>query len=215
MDRIALDRTTVDRLSKTPHGPTTSECGPRLSEERQSLLEQLIQRSRITNSFPILTTDELPAHIDTWAAVLKDIGDTVLLAAYDRAVVDHDWKDRPFLKPGDVLEAAHRVILEDRQRREQEEHYNRRRHAKDETYACQYCHDAGYVPLMLHCPTWKDWRRTAYPCSCSAAPISQRQPWPGSADWERDRDSGYWQPARPEQSPRCPCLFCKNKAEQR
>ena len=215
MDRIALDRTTVARLSSTPPAPTTQECKPLLSDERLDLLVQVIQRTRTANSLPLLFDDELPGHLDTWASALKDVADGLLLTAWERAFADHDWKDRPFLKPGDVLEAAHRVILEDRQRREQEEHYNRRRHAKDETYACQYCHDAGYVPLMLHCPTWKDWRKSAYPCSCSAAPITQRQPWPGASDWERDRDSGYWQPARPEQSPRCPCLFCKNKAESR
>jgi hypothetical protein len=194
-----------------------------LSDERLDLLVQVIQRTRTANSLPLLFDDELPGHLDTWASALKDVADGLLLTAWERAFADHDWRERPFLKPGDVLEAAHRVILEDRQRRERDEHYQRRRAVRDlqdegvkeVTFACEYCHESGYLALMLYCPTWKDWRKTAYPCKCSAAPITQRQPWPGAADWERDRDSGYWQPASPEQSPRCPCLFCKNKAEQR
>jgi len=211
MDRIGIDRTTVANLSRRSPESTTNGSSPGLSDERILLLEQVIQRTRTANSLPLLSVDERPGHLDVWATALKDVSDVLLLPAWERAFADHDWKDRPFLKPGDVLEAAHRVILEDRQRRETEDHYNRRRHAKDETYACKYCDDAGYVPLMLHCPTFVDWRPTAYPCSCSAAPINQRQPWPGAFGWERDRATGYWQPATPEQSPRCRCLFCKNK----
>lgn len=215
MDRIGLDRTAVERLSKTQHAPTTNECAALLSEERQSLLEQLIQRSRIANSFPILTTDELPAHIDTWAAVLKDVSDAVLLAAYDRAVADHNWRERPYLKPGDVLNASHAVILEDRERREREAAINRNKHASSGTFACRYCDDTGYVPLMVHCGSFVDWRKASYACECVAAPITQRRPWPGTERWTRDRDSNYWQPPTAQESVRCICLFCKNKHNSR
>jgi hypothetical protein len=173
-------------------------------------LLNLIQRTRQANSLPLCADAELLMQLDTWASLLESVPDAMLEPAWIRATEQHEWtKPMPV---GAVKSAAAQLILEDRERREKEAALNRYKAVSQGTYACKYCDDAGYFPLMLHCPTFKDWRRTAHPCQCNAAPINQRVSWPGTVNWERDRETGYWHPGTAQASPRCHCAFCRNAA---
>jgi len=101
------------------------------------------------------------------------------------------------------------VIAEDRERREREASLQAHKFRALGTFACRFCEDFGYAPVMVYCGTFRDWRRAAYPCSCEATPINQRRDWPGGQDWTRNRDTGNWTPSLPEYSLRCVCRFCQ------
>lgn len=183
---------------------------------RESAMRQLVQQTRQANSLPLCSPEELASHVQTWERLLGSVPTHMLSVAWDRACQLHDWT-RGALLPGEVQGAAAVVIAEDRERRDREASRQTVRlpWSEDESNeenrlrACKFCVDRGYAAVMVYCATFRDWRRTAYPCSCEATPINQRRDWPGGQDWTRDRDTGNWTPSLPEYSLRCVCRFCQ------
>lgn len=179
-------------------------------------MRQLVQQTRQANSLPLCSPEELASHVQTWERLLSTVPTHMLTLAWDRACQLHDWT-RGVLLPGEVQSAAGVVIAEDRERREREGSQQARTvrmpwsedAGPDEIRACRYCDDSGYAPVLIFCPSFHDWRRAVYPCSCEATPINQRRDWPGGRDWTRDRDTGNWTPSLPEHSLRCVCKFCQ------
>jgi len=172
-------------------------------------MRQLVQQTRQANSLPLCTPAELTQHVETWERLLAPVPTHMIEPAWDRASQLHDWTRGPLL-PGEILSAASVLIAEDRERRDREASVQAHRFRALGTFACRYCDDTGYAPVSIYCPTFRDWRRAAYPCSCDAAPINQRREWPGGEDWTRDRDTGTWKPSQLEYSLRCVCKFCQS-----
>lgn len=177
-------------------------------------MRQLVQQTRQANSLPLCTPDELTQHVETWERLLAPVPSHMLEPAWERASQLHDWTRGPLL-PGEILSAASVLIAEDRERRDREASLQAHRFRALGTFACRFCDDTGYAPVMVYCATFCDWRRAAYPCSCDAAPLPQRRDWPGGEDWSRNRDTGAWTPSLPEYSLRCVCKFCQSGYSQR
>lgn len=175
---------------------------------RESVTRQLVQQTRQANSLPLCTPDELAQHVETWERLLGSVPTHMLEPAWERASQLHDWTRGPLL-PGQILSAASVLIAEDRERRDREASVQAHKFRALGTFACGGCDDTGYLPVLVYCLTFKDWRRAAYPCSCEAAPLPQRREWPGGEGWTRDRGTGTWTPSLPEYSLRCVCKFCQ------
>jgi len=165
----------------------------------------LIQQTRSLSSLPLSVGDELTLAVSTWLDALAEVPDHLLVPAWRRATKDHDWsKAFPVMA---ILPAYKALILEDRAAREKAAFSSSRR--ADDTYACRYCDDTGYMPVKLYCGSFGDWRSARRACNCAATPITQRMPIPDTTDWARD-DHGDWLPAHAGASLQCWCLYCKN-----
>lgn len=168
-------------------------------------MTQIINHCRVLSGWSPYGEAEILNILPTWMDALKEIPDNLLKNAMDRATADHDWS-QPF--PVKAMVAAYKaIILEDRQARERASYANSRR--ADDTYACRYCDDTGYIPVQLYCGSFNDWRSARRACACDATPITQRLPIPDMDGWSRD-DRGDWVPESAAGSLRCHCLYCKN-----
>lgn len=177
--------------------------------ERENVLRTLVQQTRQANSLPVCTREELTQHVETWERLLAPVPSHMIQPAWDRASQLHDWTRGPLL-PGEILSAASVLIAEDRERRDREASVQIAKYAATGTFGCWRCMDQGYLSVSVYCPSFRDWRRAAFPCNCDATPINQRREWPGGEDWTPDRDTGTWKPSLPEFSLRCVCKFCQS-----
>jgi len=168
-------------------------------------MTQIINHCRVLSGWSPYGEAEILNILPTWMDALREVPDNLLKNAMDKATADHDWS-QPF--PVKAMVTAYKaLILEDRAAREKAAFSNSRR--ADDTYACRYCDDTGYMPVKLYCGSFADWRSARRACNCAATPISQRLPIPDITDWARD-DQGDWLPAHSSVSMQCWCLYCKN-----
>jgi len=125
--------------------------------------------------------------ISAWESALKNIPDNGLLRAYEHAADNWDWVNGKAFSADAVLQSYTILIIEDRQRLEAE----RRNAAKQnpDTYRCFHCLDVGYQPVYSY--RLQGWYSALRPCSCEAAPASQRQEFPLSMEFVRSKYGEY------------------------
>lgn len=167
----------------------------------------LIQKTRALSSLPLLNADELQIALPTWAEVVAAIPDALLGECWRRATTDHDWA-RPF--PVHAISSAYKAVLADENER-LESARKRARWESGDTFTCWKCEDSGYQILRVYCPTTRDSRQAARPCSCVMTPANQRSAFSVEGPQYSKSESGVWVYATEADSFPCGCLFCKSR----
>jgi len=147
----------------------------------------LIQTTQARRGLPLTSAgSELRIALKAWESALKNVPDNYLTRSYEHAAENWDW-DKTFTANA-VADSFRILVVEDRQRAEADRRNASRRNP--DTYGCFHCLDLGYQ--VVYSNQNKIWYSRLRPCSCTAAPESQRQEYPLTAPpWVRNKLGEY------------------------
>jgi hypothetical protein len=163
----------------------------------------LISQTRLMRGLPLLAGGDLALAVSSWERVLRDVPESDLDAAFDRAIEEAPLGE-PFGAPHVRLAYVH--IAEERGRDRRAEAWR-----NPGTFRCWLCQDEGFQQVLIYCPAWHDWFGKMRQCGCEAQHINQRLPPVEPPDWQRN-DRGIWEPVG-HAGLKCGCLACQRKRD--